>query len=235
MLEITNLETRYGRIRALQEISIQVESHEVVAALGANGAGKTTLLNTISGILRPSKGSIKFLGEEITKMPSHQIVQLGIVHIEEGQGIFTRMTVQENLEMGAFLKPTNAKVEQRIDEIYKRFPTLKTRSKKPAGTLSGGERQQLAIGRALMASPKLLMMDEPSMGLAPLIVSQIFKIVQELQTQGITVLLVEQNVRKTLQVSDRAYVLRLGKIVHEGTGQSLTNNTLLQETYLGGR
>lgn len=235
MLEITNLETRYGRIRALQEISIQVESHEVVAALGANGAGKTTLLNTISGILRPSKGSIKFLGEEITKMPSHQIVQLGIVHIEEGQGIFTRMTVQENLEMGAFLKPTNAKVEQRIDEIYKRFPTLKTRSKKPAGTLSGGERQQLAIGRALMASPKLLMMDEPSMGLAPLIVSQIFKIVEELQTQGITVLLVEQNVRKTLQVSDRAYVLRLGKIVHEGTGQSLTNNTLLQETYLGGR
>jgi branched-chain amino acid transport system ATP-binding protein len=235
VLEITNLETRYGRIRALQEISIQVESHEVVAALGANGAGKTTLLNTISGILRPSKGSIKFLGEEITKMPSHQIVQLGIVHIEEGQGIFTRMTVQENLEMGAFLKPTNAKVEQRIDEIYKRFPTLKTRSKKPAGTLSGGERQQLAIGRALMASPKLLMMDEPSMGLAPLIVSQIFKIVQELQTQGITVLLVEQNVRKTLQVSDRAYVLRLGKIVYEGTGQSLTNNTLLQETYLGGR
>jgi branched-chain amino acid transport system ATP-binding protein len=235
VLEITNLETRYGRIRALQEISIQVESHEVVAALGANGAGKTTLLNTISGILRPSKGSIKFLGEEVTKMPPHQIVQLGIVHIEEGQGIFTRMTVQENLEMGAFLKPTNAKVEQRIDEIYNRFPSLKTRSKKPAGTLSGGERQQLAIGRALMASPKLLMMDEPSMGLAPLIVSQIFKIVQELQTQGITVLLVEQNVRKTLQVSDRAYVLRLGKIVHEGTGQSLTNNTLLQETYLGGR
>ncbi|OGQ01524.1 MAG: ABC transporter ATP-binding protein [Deltaproteobacteria bacterium RBG_19FT_COMBO_46_12] len=235
MLQITNLETRYGEIRALQEISIQVESHEVVAALGANGAGKTTLLNTISGILRPSKGSIKFLGEEITKMPSHKIVQLGIVHIEEGQGIFTRMTVQENLEMGAFLQPTNAKIEQRIDEIYRRFPALKPRSKKPAGTLSGGERQQLAIGRALMASPKLLMMDEPSMGLAPLIVSQIFKIVQELQTQGITVLLVEQNVRKTLQVSDRAYVLRLGKIVHEGTGQSLINDTLLQETYLGGR
>jgi branched-chain amino acid transport system ATP-binding protein len=235
MLQITNLETRYGEIRALQEISIQVESHEVVAALGANGAGKTTLLNTISGILRPSKGSIKFLGEEITKMPSHKIVQLGIVHIEEGQGIFTRMTVQENLEMGAFLQPTNAKIEQRIDEIYKRFPALKPRSKKPAGTLSGGERQQLAIGRALMASPKLLMMDEPSMGLAPLIVSQIFKIVQELQTQGITVLLVEQNVRKTLQVSDRAYVLRLGEIVHEGTGQSLINDTLLQETYLGGR
>ena len=235
MLQITNLETRYGEIRALQEISIQVESHEVVAALGANGAGKTTLLNTISGILRPSKGSIKFLGEEITKMPSHKIVQLGIVHIEEGQGIFTRMTVEENLEMGAFLQPTNAKIEQRIDEIYKRFPALKPRSKKPAGTLSGGERQQLAIGRALMASPKLLMMDEPSMGLAPLIVSQIFKIVQEIQTQGITVLLVEQNVRKTLQVSDRAYVLRLGKIVHEGTGQSLINDTLLQETYLGGR
>jgi branched-chain amino acid transport system ATP-binding protein len=235
LLQITNLETRYGEIRALQEISIQVESHEVVAVLGANGAGKTTLLNTISGILRPSKGSINFLGEEITKMPSHKIVQRGIVHIEEGQGIFTRMTVQENLEMGAFLKPTNAEIEQRIDEIYKRFPALKPRSKKPAGTLSGGERQQLAIGRALMASPRLLMMDEPSMGLAPLIVSQIFKIVQELQTQGITVLLVEQNVRKTLQVSDRAYVLRLGKIVHEGMGQSLTNDTLLREIYLGGR
>jgi branched-chain amino acid transport system ATP-binding protein len=235
VLEITDLETRYGRVRALQEISIHVESHEVVAALGANGAGKTTLLNTISGLLSPSKGSIKFVGEDITKMPSHKIVQLGIVQIEEGQGIFTRMTVQENLEMGAFLKPTHTKIGQRIDEVYEKFPALRPRSKKPAGTLSGGERQQLAIGRALMASPKLLMMDEPSMGLAPLIVSQIFKIVQELQTQGITVLLVEQNVRKTLQVSDRAYVLRLGKIVHEGTGQSLTNDTLLQETYLGGK
>lgn len=235
MLEITNLETRYGKIAALQEISIHVEPQEVVAVLGANGAGKTTLLNTISGILRPSKGSIKFLGEEITKMPPHQIVRLGIVHVEEGQGIFTRMTVQENLEMGAFLKSTKAKTGHRIDEIYRRFPALKLRSKRPAATLSGGERQQLAIGRALMASPKLLMMDEPSMGLAPLVVSQIFKIVQEIQTEGITVLLVEQNVRKILQVSDRAYVLHLGKIVHEGTGQSLTNNTLLQETYLGGR
>ncbi len=235
MLEITELETRYGRVRALQEISIHVESHEVVATLGANGAGKTTLLNTISGILKPSKGSIKFIGEDITKMPSHKIVQLGIVHIEEGQGIFTRMTVQENLEMGAFLKPTHANIGQGIEEVYEKFPALRPRSKKPAGTLSGGERQQLAIGRALMASPKLLMMDEPSMGLAPLIVSQIFEIVQELQTQRITVLLVEQNVRKTLQVSDRAYVLRLGKIVHEGTGQSLRNDTLLQETYLGGR
>lgn len=235
MLEITDLETRYGRVRALQEISLHVEPHEVVAALGANGAGKTTLLNTISGILRPSKGLIKFVGEDITKMPSHKIVQLGIVHIEEGQGIFTRMTVQENLEMGAFLKPTHTKVGQKIDEVYEKFPALRPRSKKPAGTLSGGERQQLAIGRALMASPKLLMMDEPSMGLAPLIVSQIFEIVQELQTQLITVLLVEQNVRKTLQVSDRAYILSLGKIVHEGTGKSLRNDTLVQETYFGGR
>ncbi len=235
MLEITDLETRYGRVRALQEISIHVESHEVVAALGANGAGKTTLLNTISGVLRPSKGAIKFVGEDITKMPSHKIVQLGIVHIEEGQGIFIRMTVQENLEMGAFLTPTHTKIGQRIDEVYEKFPALRPRSKKPAGTLSGGERQQLAIGRALMASPKLLMMDEPSMGLAPLIVSQIFEIVRELQTQQITVLLVEQNVRKTLQVSDRAYILSLGKIVHEGTGKSLRNDTLVQETYFGGR
>ena len=168
-------------------------------------------------------------------MPAHQIVQRGIVHVEEGQGIFTRMTVQENLEMGAFLKPAKENIRHRIDEIYARFPALKLRSKKPAATLSGGERQQLAIGRALMAGPKLLMMDEPSMGLAPLVVSQIFKIVQEIRTNGITVLLVEQNVRKTLQVSDRAYVLRLGKIVHEGTGQNLLHDTLLQETYLGGR
>lgn len=235
MLEISHLETRYGRVRALEEISIQIGSGEIVAVLGANGAGKTTLLNTISGILRPSKGSIRFLGKEITKMPPHRIAQLGMVHIEQGQGIFTRMTVQENLEMGAFLKSTNTKIGQKIEEIFLRFPALKRRRKRPAATLSGGERQQLAIGRALMASPKLLMMDEPSMGLAPLIVSQIFKFVQELQTQGLTVLLVEQNVRKTLQISDRAYVLHLGKIAHQGTAQSLRNDTLLQETYLGGR
>jgi branched-chain amino acid transport system ATP-binding protein len=235
VLQITELETRYGEIKALQEICIHVESKEVVAALGANGAGKTTLLNTISGILRPSKGSVKFLGEEITRKAAHRIVQLGIIHIEEGQGIFARMTVQENLEMGAFLESTKVKIRQRLDEIYIRFPALRRRSKKLAATLSGGERQQLAIGRALMASPKLLMMDEPSMGLAPLMVSQVFKIVQEIQTHGITVLLVEQNVRKTLQVSDRAYVLHLGTIVREGSSRSLANDTLLQETYLGGR
>lgn len=235
MLEIANLETRYGKIAALQEISIHVEALEVVSVLGANGAGKTTLLNTISGVLRPARGSIKFLGEEITRRPAHQIVQMGVVHVEEGQGIFTRMSVQENLEMGAFLVSNKTKIRERIDNIYKRFPALKDRSKRPAATLSGGERQQLAIGRALMANPKLLMMDEPSMGLAPLVVSQIYKIVQEIRTEGITVLLVEQNVRRTLQVADRAYVMHLGKIVHQGTSQSLINDTIVQETYLGGR
>lgn len=235
MLEISHLETKYGRVRALQEINIQVGSGEIVAVLGANGAGKTTLLNTISGVLRPSKGSIKFLGEEISKWPPHRIAQLGLIHIEQGQGIFTRMTVQENLEMGAFLNSTKAKIGQKIEEIFVRFPVLKNRSKKPASTLSGGERQQLAIGRALMASPKLLMMDEPSMALAPLIVSQIFRIVQEMQTQGLTILLVEQNVRKTLQISDRAYVLHLGEIAHQGKAQDLINDDSLQETYLGGR
>ena len=235
MLEITNLETKYGRITALQSINIQIEPQEIVAVLGANGAGKTTLLNTISGVLRPAKGTIQFLGQEITNMPPHRIVQMGIVHVEEGAGIFTRMTVQENLQMGAFLVSNKTKIGQRIDNIYERFPALKLRSKRPAATLSGGERQQLAIGRALMASPKLLMMDEPSMGLAPLVVSQIFKIVQEIKKEGITVLLVEQNVRKTLQVADRAYVLHLGKIAHQGTAQSLINDTILQETYLGGR
>ncbi len=235
MLEIANLETRYGKIAALQDISLHVEAREVVSVLGANGAGKTTLLNTISGVLRPAKGSIKFLGEEITRRPAHQIVQLGVVHVEEGQGIFTRMSVQENLEMGAFLVSNKTKIRESINNIYKRFPALKDRSKRPAATLSGGERQQLAIGRALMANPKLLMMDEPSMGLAPLVVSQIYKIVQEIRTEGITVLLVEQNVRRTLQVADRAYVMHLGKIVHQGTSQSLINDTLVQETYLGGR
>ena len=235
MLEIANLETRYGKIAALQKISIHVEAREVVSVLGANGAGKTTLLNTISGVLRPAKGSIKFLGEEITRLPAHQIVQMGVVHVEEGQGIFTRMSVQENLEMGAFLVSNKTKIGQGIDNTYKRFPALKDRSKRPAATLSGGERQQLAIGRALMANPKLLMMDEPSMGLAPLVVSQIYKIVQEIRTEGITVLLVEQNVRRTLQVADRAYVMHLGKIVHQGTSQSLINDTIVQETYLGGR
>jgi branched-chain amino acid transport system ATP-binding protein len=235
VLEITNLETRYGRVTALQEINIRIEPQEIVAVLGANGAGKTTLLNTISGVLKPSTGSIKFFGEEIAKMPPHKIVKLGIVHVEEGQGVFTRMSVQENLEMGAYLKSGKTKIGQKVEEIYERFPALRARSKKPAITLSGGERQQLAIGRALMAGPKLLMMDEPSMGLAPLVVSQMFKIVREIQAQGITVLLVEQNVRKTLQVSDRAYVLHLGKIVHEGTAGALRNDALLQETYLGGK
>jgi branched-chain amino acid transport system ATP-binding protein len=235
LLHIADLETRYGGVKALQEISLKVETREIVAVLGANGAGKTTLLNTISGILKPSKGSIVFMGEDITGMPPYRIVRRGIVHIEEGQGIFTRMTVQENLEMGGFLEPTKAKISNNMSEIYRRFPALKSRNKRPAATLSGGERQQLAIGRALMANPKLLMMDEPSMGLAPLIVSQVFSIVLELQTQGITILLVEQNARKTLQVSSRGYVLHLGHIVHEGSSQGLRNNTLVQDTYLGGR
>ncbi|MCJ7595639.1 MAG: ABC transporter ATP-binding protein [Desulfobacterales bacterium] len=233
MFLISDLETRYGKIKALDRITIHVKPEEILAVLGANGAGKTTLLNTISGILRPSRGSIKFLGEEITKRAPHQITRMGIVHIEEGQGIFIRMTVQENLEMGAFLESNKAAIREKIGKIYNRFPPLKSRSKKLAATLSGGERQQLAIGRALMARPRLLMMDEPSMGLAPLIVSEIFNIVKEVHKQGITVLLVEQNVRKTLQLADRGYVMNLGKIVHEGTSQSLLNDPIIQATYLG--
>jgi branched-chain amino acid transport system ATP-binding protein len=233
MLLINDLETRYGKIKALDGISIHVKPDEILAVLGANGAGKTTLLNTISGIIRPSMGSIKFLGEEITRKAPHQIFRMGIVHIEEGQGIFIRMTVKENLEMGAFLESNKAAIREKIQEIYNRFPALKSRSKKLAATLSGGERQQLAIARALMARPRLLIMDEPSMGLAPLIVSEIFNIVKELHKQGITVLLVEQNVRKTLQLTDRGYVMNLGKIVHEGSSHSLLNDPLIQATYLG--
>jgi branched-chain amino acid transport system ATP-binding protein len=235
MLQVTDLETRYGKIRALQDVSIRVEPREVVAVLGANGAGKTTLLKTISGILRPSKGSIKLIGEEISRKSPHQIVRLGLVHIEEGQGIFARMTVQENLEMGAFLESSRAKITTMLEGIYDRFPALKPRSRRRAATLSGGERQQLAICRALMASPKLLTMDEPSMGLAPLMVSKIFEVVRDLRAEGITVLLVEQNVAKTLQVADRGYVLRLGKLVHEGPSHGLVQDERIQETYLGGR
>ena len=235
MLLIKDLETKYGKIKALHKVNIHVKQEEILAVLGANGAGKTTLLHTISGILRPSKGSIRFLGEEITKRAPHQIIRMGIVHIEEGQGIFIRMTVQENLEMGAFLEPNKRRIKEKLNEIYNRFPALKWRDKKMAATLSGGERQQLAIGRALMARPKLLMMDEPSMGLAPLMVSEIFHIVKELHEQGIPVLLVEQNVRKTLQLADRGYVMNLGEIVHEGTSQSLLNDPIIQATYLGER
>jgi branched-chain amino acid transport system ATP-binding protein len=233
MLLVSDLETRYGKVEALSGINIRVAPDEILAVLGANGAGKTTLLNTISGLIRPTNGSIRFLGEEITKKAPYQIFQMGIVQIEEGQGIFIRMTIQENLEMGAFLESNRATVRKRMENIYDRFPALKSRSKRLAATLSGGERQQLAIGRALMARPKLLMMDEPSMGLAPLIVSEIFEIVSELKKQGITVLLVEQNVRKTLQVADRGYVINLGRIVHEGKSQSLLNDPIIQATYLG--
>ena len=233
MLLINDLETRYGKVKALDGINIHVKANKVLAVLGANGAGKTTLLNTISGLLKPSKGSIKFLGQEITKKAPHQIVRMGIVHIEEGQGIFIRMTVQENLEMGAFLESNKAAIRKKMDEVYDRFPALKSRSRKLGATVSGGERQQLAIGRALMARPKLLMMDEPSMGLAPLVVTQIFSIVKELNKQRITVLLVEQNVRKTLQIAHLGYVLNLGRIVHEGTSQALLDDPIIQATYLG--
>jgi branched-chain amino acid transport system ATP-binding protein len=235
MLRISDLETRYGKIKALQELNIHVKPQEVVAVLGANGAGKTTLLNTISGILRPSKGSIKFLGKEITRRHPHDIVRMGIVHIEEGQGIFTRMTVLENLEMGAYLESDTKTTRKRINQIFVRFPALKERSKKLADTLSGGERQLLALGRALMAQPKLLIMDEPSMGLAPKLVAEIFNIVQELHTQGITFLVVEQNVRKTLQVANRGYVMDIGRVVLEGESQSLLNDPGVQAAYLGGK
>jgi branched-chain amino acid transport system ATP-binding protein len=235
MLRISDLETRYGKIKALQELNIHVKPQEVVAVLGANGAGKTTLLNTISGILRPSKGSIKFLGKEISRRHPHDIVRMGIVHIEEGQGIFTRMTVLENLEMGAYLDSDTKTIRKRINEIFIRFPALKERSKNLADTLSGGERQLLALGRALMAQPKLLIMDEPSMGLAPKLVAEIFNIVQELHTQGITFLLVEQNVRKTLQVANRGYVMDIGRVVLEGESQSLLNDPGVQAAYLGGK
>jgi len=234
MLEVNALAVSYGQIRALKGISLNVDRGEAVTLIGANGAGKSTLLNTISGVIRPVSGFIKVEGTEIQRRSTDEIVKMGISQVVEGRAILTRMTVQENLEMGAFLRRDSRAVREDMENTFNRFPALKERKSKLAVTLSGGEQQMLAIGRALMAGPKLLMMDEPSLGLAPLLVGQIFKIIQELNREGITILLVEQNAKKALKVADRAYVLETGHIVHEGSGQELLNDHKVQQAYLGG-
>jgi branched-chain amino acid transport system ATP-binding protein len=234
MLEIQNLEVSYGKIRAIKGISLHVNQGEVVVLVGANGAGKTTLLKTISGLLAPSSGSIKFQGLDLTKIAPHQRVIEGICQAPEGRGIFPGMTVEENLQIGKYSRET-AKIEmtEDLERIFALFPRLKDRRTQLGGTLSGGEQQMLAIGRALMSRPKVLLLDEPSMGLAPKFIATIFEIIQEIKKQDVTILLVEQNASKALQIADRAYVLETGVIAKEGTGVGLLKDPAVRAAYLG--
>ncbi len=232
MLSIENLNVHYGKIHALKDINFSVNEHEIVALIGANGAGKSTTLKTISAMLRPTTGSICFAGEDITHTESYKLITKGLAHVPEGRRIFLQMTVEENLEMGAYTTPKY--IKDGLADVYERFPRLKHRKNQIAGTLSGGEQQMLAIGRALMSRPKLLMLDEPSMGLAPILVDQIFDIIKELHKQGTTILLVEQNAGKALEIADRAYVLESGRIVLDGTGAELAQSEEIKKAYLGG-
>ena len=232
MLNVENLNVYYGSIHAIQGVSFQVNQGEIVTLIGANGAGKSTTLNTVSGLLRSKTGSITFRGENISATAPHQVVRKGIVHVPEGRRIFAQLTVEENLEMGAYTRP-GKEWNDSLADVYDRFPRLKERRKQVAGTLSGGEQQMLAIGRALVCKPQLLMLDEPSMGLAPIIVEQVFSIIQEIHKTGVTILLVEQNARMALSVADRGYVLETGRIALSGTGVELLDNDSVRKAYLG--
>ena len=233
ILKVDDINVYYGSIHAIKGISFEVEEGEVVTLIGANGAGKSTTLNTISGLLRSKTGSIEFMGQSLAKAPSHKIVERGLAPVPEGRPLSLQMTVQENLEMGAFTQK-GGETQQDLEKIYALFPRLKERLKQMAGTLSGGEQQMLAMGRALMSRPKLLMLDEPSMGLAPILVEQIFEIIQNLHKAGTTILLVEQNAQAALSVADRGYVLETGKIVTTGTGAELLASPAIKKAYLGG-
>ena len=233
ILKVDDINVYYGSIHAIKGISFEVGEGEVVTLIGANGAGKSTTLNTIAGLLRSKTGSIKFMGQSLAKVPSHKIVAKGLALVPEGRRVFLQMTVQENLEMGAFTQK-NTGIAQDLEMVYDLFPRLKERLKQTAGTLSGGEQQMLAMGRALMSHPKVLMLDEPSMGLAPILVEQIFEIIENLHAQGTTILLVEQNAQAALSVADRGYVLETGKIVTTGTGAELLASPAIKKAYLGG-
>lgn len=232
MLNVSDVHVYYGAIHAVKGVSFTVQDGEIVALIGANGAGKSTILKTISGLMHPRIGSINFMGQDISKASAYKLVREGLAHVPEGRRIFLQMTVQENLEMGAFTQKDVSKEE--LDRVFQQFPRLKERRKQVAGTLSGGEQQMLAMGRALMSKPKLMMLDEPSMGLAPILVEQIFDIIKELHKNGTTILLVEQNASMALEVADRAYVLETGRITMEGTGAELANSPDVKKAYLGG-
>ena len=234
MLKIENLVVKYGMIEALKGISFEVNDGEIVTLIGANGAGKTTTLQTISGLLSPTSGSIMLNDQDLTKIPSHKIVSLGLAQVPEGRRVFANQTVEENLKLGAYSMKDKAEIAEGLDNAYDLFPRLKERRNQLAGTLSGGEQQMLAMGRALMTSPKIMLMDEPSMGLSPLLVKEIFRIIKDINERGTTVLLVEQNAKMALGIADRAYVIETGKITLEGTGEELSNSEQVKKAYLGG-
>ncbi len=234
MLEVENLNVYYGAIHALKGISFHLEKGEIVALIGGNGAGKSTTLNTISGLLRPTEGKVFFEDKDMTVVPPQNIVRHGIVQVPEGRRIFPKLTVQENLEMGAFIYDDKVRIQQDMEAVMSRFPRLRERRKQFGGTLSGGEQQMLAIARGLMARPNLLLLDEPSMGLSPILVEQIFEIIREINAQGTSILLVEQNAQMALSIADRGYVLETGRITLEGDAQALLENPQVIEAYLGG-
>lgn len=233
MLEVKNIDTFYGKVQALWDVSLKIDEAEIVALVGANGAGKSTLLNTISGVIHPASGSVEFLGKRIDNLPPHSIVEMGLSHVPEGRRLFTEMTVHENLEMGAYPSSAWKIKKETIEHIYQVFPILKERTGQLARTLSGGEQQMLAMGRGLMSRPKLCMFDEPSYGLAPRVLIEVFQIIKSLREQGITILLIEQNVPRTLEIADRAYVMENGRLVLEGTCATLLKNDYVKKAYLG--
>lgn len=234
MLKIKDIVVHYGVIEAIKGASFEVNKGEIVSLIGANGAGKTTILNTISGLIRPTSGELLYKGMPITKSSARDIVASGISHVPEGRRVFSGMTVKENLEMGAFLRSDREGIQEDLKEVYKSFPILKERLHQDAATLSGGEQQMLAVGRALLSNPELLLLDEPSMGLAPLFIKEIFNIIEEINKRGTTILLIEQNATVALEISDRGYVIETGKIVATGTAKELLESDEVQKAYLGG-
>ena len=234
MLEVKNLSVHYEMIKAVRNVDFKVNEGEIVSLIGANGAGKSTILKTLSGLIQPSEGEIVYLGENIASTSAKKIVEKGLVQVPEGRHVFPGLTVKENLELGAFLRKDKEAIQKDMEDVFERFPILKERKDQDAQTLSGGEQQMLAMGRALMSRPKLLLLDEPSMGLAPIFIREIFKIIQEIQKTGTTVLLIEQNAKMALSISNRAYVLETGSVVLSGTGQELLESDEIQKAYLGG-
>lgn len=234
MLRVENIDVHYGNIHAIKDLSFEVKTGEVVTLIGANGAGKTTILKTVSKLMDPTKGHITFDGEPLSKMAPHDMVYAGMAHVPEGRRVFSKMSVEENLQMGAFIRKDKTAIQEDLEMVFSYFPRLKERMNQAAGTLSGGEQQMLAIGRALMSRPKLLLMDEPSMGLAPLLVKEIFNIINTIKATGTTILLVEQNANQALQIADRAYVMETGKIIKSGQAHTLLEDDSIKKAYLGG-
>ena len=233
MLEVKDLEVTYGVIKAIKGVSFEVNEGEVISLIGANGAGKTTILHAVSGLLGKTGGTVTYEGQDITAYPAHKIVELGMAHVPEGRRVFAQLSVLENLKLGAYTRKDKKELEDTLQTVYKRFPRLEERKNQMAGTLSGGEQQMLAMGRALMSHPKLILMDEPSMGLSPILVEEIFSIIRDISASGTTVLLVEQNAKKALAIADRAYVLETGNIILSGSAEELINDESVKKAYLG--